>query len=119
MSDKVLLKQIHDLDAEFERLTGRRAFGHVAAPTPTSLRITFADASVHLSYAAAYGHMAGLLHTAREEPHRLPWPLSEPVPELPQALIQQLTAEADYVADRQQWGTADTVLDTDDIPLTR
>ena len=79
-TDNALLDQIHTLDTEMETLIGRKVFGHIAAPTKTSLRITFGDGYVCLTMAEAHDYMHGLVKQARQDPSKLPWPLCEPVP---------------------------------------
>lgn len=76
--DDILLDDINRMDAELETIIGRKVFGHVAAPTDTSLRITFGDAQVCLSVNEAHGYMRHLLLTALRDPGELPWPLCEP-----------------------------------------
>lgn len=79
MNDGELFHAIGEMDDEMETIIGRKVFGHVAHPTPTSVRITFADAHVALSWADAHEYMVGLLRLARQDPGKLPWPLNEPV----------------------------------------
>ena len=71
------MDQIHAMDTDFIALTGREAFGYVAEPTPATLRITFQDGSVHTRYSEAYGYMTQLLHLARTDPAKLPYPLDQ------------------------------------------
>lgn len=78
--DYILLNDIKRMDDELETLIGRKVFGHIAAPTETSLRITFGDASVCITMREAHNHMRYLLTTAQQDPAKLPWPLCEPVP---------------------------------------
>jgi hypothetical protein len=78
-AEETILADIHSMDAELETIIGRRAFGHIAAPTPTSTRITFGDGHVCLSLVEARSYMLTLLLCARHLPADLPWPLCEPV----------------------------------------
>lgn len=78
-TDLQYLDEIRKMDEEMENLIGRRVFGHVASPTPSTLRITFGDAAVAITWAEAHNHMLYLLKTAREDVSKLPWPLREPV----------------------------------------
>lgn len=78
-TDEMILADIHSMDQEMETAIGRKVFGHIAAPTPTSTRITFADGHICLSLVEARSYMLSLLLTARQDPTMLPWPLSEPV----------------------------------------
>lgn len=78
-SSHTLLADIRLMDDEMEQLIGRKVFGHIANPTPTSQRITFGDGHVCLSLPEAHEYMTRLLITARHSPAKLPWPFSEPV----------------------------------------
>lgn len=75
----VQLAQIQQLDARFQRLTGREAFGYVSAPTPTSERWVFQDGSVCLSAQEALGYMTTLVELAANEPAKLPYPFDQPL----------------------------------------
>ncbi len=74
-----ILADIRRMDHEIEQIIGRKVFGHIAAPTPSTLRITFGDGHVALTMAEAQEYMRGLLTQAQRDPKGLPWPLSEPV----------------------------------------
>jgi hypothetical protein len=78
-TDAMILADIHSLDEEMETIIGRKVFGHISAPTPTSTRITFGDGHVCLSLVEARSYMLTLVLTARTNPAALPWPLCEPV----------------------------------------
>ncbi len=79
-SDDATLADIRQMDAQIEALIGRKVFGHISKPTPTSARITFGDGHVALSMAEAQAYMRGLLNQAIDDPTKLPWPLCEPMP---------------------------------------
>lgn len=74
-----VLAEIHRMDDEIKTIIGRKAFGYVSEPTATTRRITFADGTVCLTMAEAHDYMTGLLATAKDDPGKLPWPLSEPL----------------------------------------
>lgn len=78
-NERHYLNQIYQMDRLMEQIIGRKVFGHVSHPTPTSTRITFADGHVALSMVDAYEYMIGLVGIARDDPAKLPWPLSEPL----------------------------------------
>ncbi len=71
------LYKIKELDLQFQRFTGREAFGHVSSPTPTSRHYTFATGEVLTSDAEALGCMLILLDIAKTEPDKLPYPLDQ------------------------------------------
>lgn len=75
-----MIAHIREMDAQFQRLTGREAFGHVSQPTPTSWRFTFADGQVLTSPREARDYMSTLLYLAKNHPAGLPYPLGEPLP---------------------------------------
>lgn len=77
-AEEIILADIRQVDAELEEIIGRKAFGHISAPTPTSTRITFGDGHVCLTLPEAQAYMHALLVTARADPAKLPWPLNEP-----------------------------------------
>jgi len=74
-----VIDEIKALDAQFQALTGRQAFGHVSAPTPTSERWTFHDGSVFTKPQQAYVYMLGLLRLAESHPSLLPYPWDQPL----------------------------------------
>jgi hypothetical protein len=79
-ADSERLARIRELDARFQRLTGREAFGYVSAPTPTSERWVFQDGSVCLSAREALDYMSTLVWLATNEPAKLPFPFDQPLP---------------------------------------
>lgn len=75
------LARIRFMDDQIEQIIGRKVFGYISKPTETTYRITFADQHVCLSMGEAVDYMTGLLAQAQQDPSKLPWPLSEPLPE--------------------------------------
>lgn len=58
-------QQVRDLCAEVGKITGQDPYGYTAEPSPGSLRLTFQDGTVCLSYDQALNHALWLLNEAR------------------------------------------------------
>jgi hypothetical protein len=82
-----LIQEIHEMDSEFRRLTGREAYQYASEPGDGQVKCVFADTQVR-GYAAARNHMQRLLVTAQNNRAALPFPYD-----------QELTAEQDRRGD--------------------
>ncbi len=79
-ADDAVFQEIHDLEMQFRRLTGREAYGYASKPTPGTWRIVFQTEVVCLTPQEALSYMTGLLAVARQDPANLPYPLNQELP---------------------------------------
>lgn len=68
-----LIDDIKAMDRQFQRLTGREAFGYISHPTSTQTRVVFHDQSVKLSLDEAHAYMRTLLAEAEAGTLRYPF----------------------------------------------
>lgn len=76
MSDP-LIAATKEMDARFQRLTGREALGYIAEPMRNQWRIAFGDGTVCTSPTEARNYMATLLALAESNPGELPYPFDQ------------------------------------------